>query len=167
MNKKITLVFTILIICMVACIVTYRFKALPKENSNNNSDINVQMTIGNINNVSLYYTDYSYNKDIKGYVYTLVNLSSEDINNIKEGLKDIELRDNIKDIVYGQYKLVLDDKTIFFDSNTDSALYLEKNITFKLPNSIKKKFISNDNTCSCCTTSECKINLCGCNGVNN
>lgn len=166
MNKKLLFVVIVFGVCTALFYYLINHKTFIKEpDTTPTSNTQEKNTIGNINNVSLYNTNYVYNNEIKGYIYQPVELTSEQVNNIKSFLSNIDLKNNINGEVYGQYKLVIDDKTIFFDINTDSALYLEKNIIFKLPNDIKKTFVQTNNMCSCCTTSNCNINLCECNNV--
>lgn len=161
MNKKFILVLVILFGGMA--FVFYEFKTnLPKEESDINVSNKEEVLLGKINHLELYMTDYQYDTNISGYNYTKIDLTNEQIKTLKKELANIDLNNKIQDVVYGQYKLVIDDKTIYFDINTDSALYLENNQVFRLSNEIKKQFITNNNTCSCCTTSKCKINLCAC-----
>ena len=135
-----------------------------KSNSNSNQVSNEKKEkelIGNYSTIKLYITDYVYSGKINGYNYTEVSLSNVDLNSIKEELSKLDLNDTIDDIVYGQYKLVLDDKVIYYDANTESAMYNNK--IFKFPKNIKIKLNITNNTCSCCTTTNCNINLCKCN----
>ena len=137
---------------------------IDESSSNSNSNIvsNVSKNeIGNYNNINLYITNYVYSGKINGYNYNEVSLNNIDLNSIKEEISKLDLNDTVDDIVYGQYKLVLDDKTIYYDINTDSAMYNNK--VFKFPRSIKNKLNVTTNTCSCCTTTNCNINLCKCN----
>lgn len=140
-----------------------RMKEKDSDDSNSNSNI-VSNTkevnsIGEFSNIKLYMTDYIYTSKIHGYNYTEVQLNN--IDSIKEEIAKLDLNDTIDDIVYGQYKLVIDDKVIYYDINTESAMYNNK--VFKFPNSIKLKLNTTNNTCSCCTTTNCNINLCKCN----
>ncbi len=161
MNKKILIILVILFGGMA--FVFYEFKTkLPKEEEVINNPVAEKALIGDINNVELYVTDYRYNRNIPGYNYTKVELTSDQIEKIKKELVNVDLNQNIQDVVYGKYKLVVDNKTIFFDINNDSALYLEGNKTFRLSNDIKKIVAISNDTCSCCSTSNCKINLCAC-----
>ena len=161
MNKKALAIFIVLFVGMA--IIFYNFKTkLPQESITSNSN-KEQKLIGSVKDITLYVTDYQYDKVKKGYNYTKIELSSEQISNLKDKLSSVDLNQEVSDVVYGKYKLVIDDKTIFFDINTDSALYLEGNQVFKLSNDIKKIVVNSSDTCSCCTTSKCKINLCACN----
>lgn len=165
MNKKFLLILVILFGGM--CFFFYEFKTtLPKEEENINESNDKKAMFSNINNIELYATDYQYSKTVPGYSYVKVDLTNEQIENIKKELVNVNLNHKVQDVVYGKYKLIIDDKTIFFDVDTDSALYLEGNQVFRLSNDIKRKFITSTDTCSCCTTSNCKINLCTCKSVN-
>ena len=134
------------------------------EVTESNEDTNKeQKLIGDINSIKLYQTDFVYNQVTTGYDYTEVALSTIQINYIKEALKDVDLNNTVSATVYGQFKLVIDDKIIFFDANNDYALYMGTNKEFVLPKDKKIKIANTTNTCSCCTTVDCKINLCKCN----
>lgn len=161
MNKRFILVLVILFGGMSFAF--YEFKTnFPKEEADINASNKEEDMIGKINHLELYMTDYRYDTNILGYNYTKIDLTNEQIETLKQELANIDLNNKTQDVVYGQYKLVVDDKTIYFDINTDSALYLENNQVFRLSNEIKKQFITTNNTCSCCTTGKCKINLCAC-----
>ena len=134
-----------------------------KKTSNSNETSNVvkeEKLIGDYNNINLYFTDYVYSSKLNGYNYTEVSLTNVDLNSIKSEISKLNLNDTTDEIVYGQYKLVLDDKVIYYDINNDSAMY-NGNI-FKFPRAIKTKLNITNNTCSCCTTVNCNINLCKC-----
>ena len=154
--------FVFMIVAMVAMFAYFNTKnnrketeELPKEEKYE------ELLIGQINNIELYVTDYVYDSTINGYKYTKLNVNNAD--ELKALLRDINLNDRVEDVVFGKYKIVLDDKTIFFELDNDSALYLEKKITFKLPNTIKKKIVASMDNCSCCqNTEKCGINVCAC-----
>lgn len=162
MNKKALAIFVVLFVGMA--IIFYNFKTkLPQEEDITIDSGKEQKLIGPVKNIELYVTDYRYDNVKKGYNYAKLELSAEQINSLKDKISSVDLNYEVQDIVYGKYKLVIDDKTIFFDINTDSALYLEGNQVFKLSNDIKKIVINSNDICSCCTTNNCKINLCACN----
>lgn len=134
-------------------------------NSNSNKTSNeVKIEeIGNVNTVKLYSTDYKYDENINGYNYIEVSLTNDQIDKLKDEIKNIKLQ-NVTDItIYGKYKLVLDNKIIFFDIGNDYALYLNDNKVINFKDSIKQILVSTTDNCSCCSTSNCKINLCSCN----
>jgi hypothetical protein len=118
--------------------------------------------IGEVTNIKLYVTDYIYNSSINGYTYTEVTLKDEDKAKFKDAVKDIELTTKKDYVVYGKFKLVLDDKIIYFDLDNDYALYSNKNIVFKLPNTTKTIIANSTDKCPCCKGDNCKINLCAC-----
>lgn len=163
MEKKAAIIFLIIIGCMVFMYLKFGVKLNDEESTNsNNSNIEEKDLIGEINSINIYTTDYKYDVNIKGYNYVKVTLSQENINNLKKDLSTLDFNNKVNDVVYGMYKLVIDNKTIFFDIETDSALYLEKNITFKFPKEIKRKYFSSVDKCTCCETQDCKINVCEC-----
>lgn len=167
MNKKFLIIFVVLFVGMAIIFYNFKTKVTNEYDINSNLDSNSsnkeQKLIGNINDISLYVTDYKYYVVKKGYNYTKVELSNEQISSLKDKLSKVDFNQEVSDVVYGKYKLIIDDKTIFFDPDTDSALYLEGNKVFKLSNDIKKIVVNSNDTCSCCKTSKCKINLCACN----
>ncbi len=165
MNKKFLIIFMIIFLAMVGLFgytLQNKTDEQPKTSENTNKDDALELPmIENIDKIELSTTSYKYNNQINGYDYTKLEINNVD--KVKELLKELDLNDQVEDIVYGKYKLVIDDKTIFFELGTDSALYLEKNITFKFPNDIKKQIVASMDNCSCCEkTSKCKINLCAC-----
>ena len=138
-------------------------KDTDKSNINSNIESNISKEkdlIGDYTNIKLYFSNYIYSSKINGYNYEEVLLQDIDLSSIKEEISNLDLSDSIDDIVYGQYKLVLDDKIIYYDINNDAAMYNGK--VFKFPKTLKIKLNTTDNTCSCCTTSKCNINLCKC-----
>ena len=135
-----------------------------KSNSNSNkisNEVKEKELIGNYSTIKLYMTDYVYSGKINGYNYTEVSLDNVDLTSIKDEISKLDINDTVDDIVYGQYKLVIDDKIIYYDITNDSAMYNNK--VFKFPKTIKVKLNITNNTCSCCTTVNCNINLCKCN----
>lgn len=129
---------------------------------NNKEEQKEKKLIGEVNDIKLYVTDYQYDSNINGYHYQLLSLTDEQINYLKEELKNVDLYSTARGVVYGQYELVLDGKKIFYDINNDYALYLDENKTFKLSQDIKNMISPVKNNCSCCTTENCKIKLCKC-----
>lgn len=163
MDKKIGIGFLIIFICMGAFFFFVQSKDMNKDDDiTSNSNKTKVEEIGAINSVKFYSTDYKYDNNINGYNYSEITLTNEQIDKLKNEVSKIKL-DNITDsVIYGKYKLVLDDKIIFFDIGNDYALYLNDNKVIKFNNDIKKILVSTNDTCSCCTTSNCKINMCSC-----
>ena len=126
-------------------------------NKKNNTKRNIVSKIDNINTIELYKTDFKDNQYIK------VNLTEEQISKLKESLNNFNLDNTKKAIVYGKYKLVIDDKIILFDPNNDYGLYMETNKEILFPNTIKQIIINDEKLCSCCVNNNCNINLCSCN----
>lgn len=156
MTKKIGIVFVLIVVGMFAIYMKFGFTTKLDENKNKEN------TLNNIDKITLSKTDYVYDETIKGYKYEQLDLSDSAKELIKEELSTLKL-DSIGDgVVYGKYKLELDDYTLYFDPNNDIALYKNKNYLIKLNNSFKKQILNNDETCSCCLTDECEINLCPC-----
>ena len=165
MNKKVLAIFGIMFVAMLAGFV-YMTTHQPKtEETKEEAEKKEAMPIGVINNIELYTTDYVYDANINGYNYTKIDIANP--NEIKGYLKDVDVNDTHDAVVYGKYKMVIDDKTIFFDLGNDDALYFEKDVAFTLPNNIKRQIVYTSDQCSCCTTTStpdaCKINLCPCN----
>lgn len=170
-NDKTVKVFLIFMLILMSCffVFTQNYENKNEEFSNSNETkvsnktSNKVEKIGDINNISLYVTNYVYDSNIKGYNYSLVELTDENKTELKNAVKDIELKNQKDLVVYGKYKLVLDDKTIFFDLGNDYALYSNSDIVINFPNKTKSIVAKSTDTCSCCKTEECKINLCACN----
>lgn len=168
MDKKIGIGFLIIFICMAAFSFFIQSNKMNKadnidSNSNINSNENKTEEIGNVNDIKFYSTDYKYDDNINGYNYNELSLTEDQVNRLKSEVSKIQLKNVADTIIYGKYKLVLDDKVIFFDMDNDYALYLNDNKVIYFKDSIKQILVSNTNNCSCCTTSDCKINLCSCN----
>ena len=165
MDKKIGLGFLLIFICMIVFYFFIQSNNMNSDDnnySNTNSNSNTSSEkIGNVNNVILYTTDYIYDDKINGYNYTEISLSKDQIDKLKSEISNIKLVNVSDTIIYGKYKLVLDNKVLFFDMGNDYALYNNKVISFK--DSIKQILVSTTDTCSCCTTSNCLINMCHCN----
>lgn len=169
-SNKAIIVFVILMVVVMGgfFVLTQKYNDNDTNNESNKTSTETKKEtvkkekIGDISNIKLYVTDYVYNSTIKGYTYTEINLSDDNINKFKEAVKDIELTSKKDIIVYGKFKLVLDDKIIFFDLDNDYALYSNKNIIFKLPNTTKTIIANSTDKCPCCKTDNCKINLCAC-----
>lgn len=175
MNKKMGLLFVFFFGCILLMYTfsmniasnkeedVYNSNKISNKISNEEPIVKQTKLIGDFNDVKLYVTDYIYDPNINGYHYQLLTLSNEQINYLKQQLKNIDLYDTTNGVVYGQYELVLDGKKIFYDINNDYALYLDENKTFKLSQEIKNMISPVKNNCSCCSTVDCKINLCKCN----
>ena len=165
MDKKIGLGVLLIFICMIVFYIFIHSNSMNSDDnnySNTNSNSNTSSEeIGNVNNVILYTTDYIYDDKINGYNYTEISLSKDQIDKLKSEISSIKLVNVTDTVIYGKYKLVLDNKVLFFDMGNDYALYDNKVIDFK--DSIKQILVSTTDTCSCCTTSNCLINMCHCN----
>ena len=165
MDKKIGLGFLLIFICMIVFYFFIQSNNMNSDDnnySNTNSNSNTSSEkIGNVNNVILYTTDYIYDDKINGYNYTEISLSKDQIDKLKSEISNIKLVNVSDTIIYGKYKLVLDNKVLFFDMGNDYALYNNKVIDFN--DSIKQILVSTTDACSCCTTSNCLINMCHCN----
>lgn len=132
-----------------------------KESYSNETEVNEN--ISDIKNVELYVTDFKYNDQINGYTYEKVELTNDKIDIIKKEAKNINLNKKNDKTVYGKYKLVLDNKIIYFDPDNEYGLYSNGNYGITLSNDLKKQIIPNVKLCSCCTNNNCNINLCSCN----
>lgn len=169
MDKKIGVGFLIIFIFMTIFFVFIQSNNFRDDDDNVISNSNTTSNeikidkIGNVENVKLYETDYIYNDKINGYDYNEVILTDDQINKLKNEVSSIQLSDSSDAVIYGKYKLVLDNKIIFFDMGNDYGLYLNDNKVINFKDSIKQMIISNVSNCSCCTTSNCKINMCSCN----
>ena len=167
MYKKVLAIFGIMFVAMLAGFVYMTTHQPETDATKEETEKKEAMPISVINNIELYVTDYVYDANINGYKYTKLDIVNP--NEVKGYLKDVDLNDTVKAVVYGKYKMVLDDKTIFFDLDNDDALYFENDVTFKLPNNIKRQIVYTSDQCSCCTTTTtpdaCKINLCPCNTI--
>ena len=165
MDKKIGLGFLLIFICMIVFYFFIQSNNMNSDDnnySNTNSNSNTSSEkIGNVNNVILYTTDYIYDDKINGYNYTEISLSKDQIDKLKSEISSIKLVNVTDTVIYGKYKLVLDNKVLFFDMGNDYALYNNKVIDFN--DSIKQILVSTTDACSCCTTSNCLINMCHCN----
>ncbi len=161
MTKKIGIVFCLFIIGMVMMSVQLGTNRNIKTSTKTDKNV-----IENINKVALSKTNYEYSEEIKGYKYEPVELSSSAIELIKQELTGLKLDNNASGVVYGKYKLELDDNIIYFDLNNDIALLKNKNYVIKLNNSFKKQLLKSDETCSCCEDTNCLINLCKCENSN-
>ena len=171
MEKKIGVIFLIIFVFMGIFYFYINSSAFKSDddvasNSNSNTKVEKPNEIGNVSSVKLYTTDYVYDTSINGYNYTEVALTNEQIDSIKKEVASIKLSNVTDTVIYGKYKLVLDDKVIFFDLDNDYALYLNENYVIKFSNDIKKLVTNSTDSCTCCTTSNCKINLCSCNTAN-
>lgn len=165
MDKKIALVLVFFLAVFAACYIFF-FMNSEKDNNNSNSNSNSNVEtklIGDVSSVKLYQTDFKYDTEKKEYTYEEITLDDRQVSKIKEVIKNIDLNKNVSATVYGQYKLVVDDKIIFFDANNNYALYMGTNKEISFSNDIKKAIVNSTNTCSCCTTSNCLMNLCPCN----
>lgn len=138
-------------------------KEYDTDTSNENQNKTVQK-IGNINNIEVYVTDYKYDATINGYKYNKINANIN--NDIKKDLTAITLEPIKNETVYGKFKMVIDNRTFFFDLGNDYALYLDENQVISFPDEIKRKMVATSDTCSCCQGETCKINLCACNQTN-
>ena len=169
MDKKIGIGFLIIFIFMAVFFVFIQSNNFRDDDDNVISNSNTTSNeikidkIGNVENVKLYETDYIYNDKINGYDYNEVILTDDQINKLKNEVSSIQLGDISDAVIYGKYKLVLDNKIIFFDMGNDYGLYLNDNKVINFKDSIKQMIIYNVSNCSCCTTSNCKINMCSCN----
>ena len=165
MDKKIIFVL-IFLVAIFAGFYIFTVTNTVKDNDENTDEVsnsnNEVVTIGDVNNIKLYKTDFKYDNEKKEYAYVEIILTDEQISNLKTSIKNINLNKNVNATVYGQYKLVLDDKIIFFDSDNDYALYMGTNKEIKFSNEIKKIVATTNDKCSCCTTQNCMINLCKC-----
>lgn len=169
-NDKAVKVFLIFILLAMAGFFaftqTYENKKQESDNSESvkksNNQSNKVEKIGDVSSISLYVTDYVYDSNINGYNYTLVELTDESKNELKKSIKNIELKNQKDKVIYGKYKLVLDDKILFFDIGNDYALYSNSNIVINFPSKTKSIIAKSTDTCSCCKTEKCKINLCSC-----
>ena len=170
-SNKAIIVFVILMIVVMGgfFVLTQKYENKDKSKDGNepSSETKKETTkkiekIGEVTDIKLYVTDYIYNSSINGYTYTEVTLKDEDKAKFKDAVKDIELTTKKDYVVYGKFKLVLDDKIIYFDLDNDYALYSNKNIVFKLPNTTKTIIANSADKCPCCKGDNCKINLCAC-----
>lgn len=165
MDKKI-----IMILLIFLGLIGFMFISMNRLQDDNDKDetypssvnqTSTDVILNDIKNVNLYVTDYKYDSTINGYHYQQVTLDNYSL--IKEVLAGLNLDNKTYGTVYGKYKLVVDNKTIFFDSNNDIALFADKNIVFKFPKEIKSQIVTSTDNCSCCAEKEnCKINLCSC-----
>lgn len=162
MTKKVGIIFVLFIIGIGAMYM----KMGANNISNKNNKKTNEKEIGNINNMSLSKTNYKYDEEINGYKYEKVELSNSAKDLIKQELTGLKLDNNATGIVYGKYKLEIDDIILFFDLNNDIALLKNKNYIIKLNNSFKKQLVNNDDVCSCCNEGSCLINICSCKRSN-
>lgn len=169
-NKAIISIFVFLLIAMCGFFVlTQNYKENEKKEDGNKPSTETKKEtnkkvekIGEVSNIKLYVTDYVYNPSINGYVYTEVNINDEDKTKFKDAIKDVELTSKKEAVVYGKFKLVLDEKIIYFDLDNDYALYSNLKTIIKLPNTTKTIIANSNDKCPCCKGDNCKINLCAC-----
>lgn len=159
MDKKILMLFVLFIGFFAVFYIQINFNEKKSDELNKTSNKkkdNIEYKINNIKNIELYVTDFKSNN------YTRVDLTDEQITKLKKELNDFSLNNKKSSIVYGKYKLVIDNKIIFFDPNNDFGLYMNSNEEIYFPNTIKQIIVSNEKLCSCCINSNCNINLCSC-----
>lgn len=163
MDKKILIVFVVFLVMIFAMFFVANNNSSEEEPLKEEETTNSEhYIVGNITNMAVYQTDFIYYTD--GYSYIKVNLTDEQ--GLRNDLAKLDLYDKVDDVVYGKYKIVIDGRTLFFDLDTDSGLWLEENITFRFPKSIKEKYFTSNEICSCCPSPDkCKLNACVC--INN
>ena len=157
------LFFIIVIFAMGYYFINVNDKNNNKDDKKSNSNSEVEK-INDVNNIKLYVTDFKYDEKINGYIYEEMPLTDGQITNLKKEVSEIDLSVSNDKTIYGKYKIVIDNKTIFFDSDDGYALYKNKNYTISFPKKLSGKLIiKNQKLCSCCATINCNINLCSCN----
>lgn len=161
MNKSIKVVGAVIIVFLIVFAVFGKI-SLSGEKKNSFNDDPIENNEAHFNvpgndYIKLFIANY---KLENGFQYSEVTLSDDQKKEIINVMSKV-IKDSISnETVYGKYKLEYGTETIFFDLDNNSALYDNKIIYFEKEEKIK---IANDNDhCSCCTTSNCNMNICGC-----